>query len=103
MVHVVATIEAAEGKRDAVLAEFRRIIPAVRAEDGCIEYGTAVDVASGHPAQLPLRPDVVTVVEKWASLDALRAHGQAPHMLDFRQRTSGLVKKVTLQVMDPVD
>lgn len=103
MIHVIATIEVAAGKRDAVLAEFRRIIPLVRAEDGCVEYGTAVDVASGHPAQAPLRPDVVTVVEKWASVAALAAHSQAPHMGEFRQRTTGLVAKVTLQVLDPVD
>lgn len=103
MIHVIATIEVAEGKRDAVLAEFRRIVPLVRAEDGCVEYGTAVDVASGAAAQPPLRPDVVTVVEKWASVAALTAHGQAPHMLDYRQRTADVVRKVTLQVLEPVD
>ena len=103
MVHVIATIQVADGKRDAVLTEFRKTIPLVRAEDGCIEYGTAVDVPSGLPPQGELRPDVIVVVEKWASLAALKAHSQAPHMGDHRRRTDGLVQWVHLQVLDPVD
>ena len=101
MIHVVATVEVAEGQRAAVLAEFHRILPLVRAEAGCLEYGTAVDVPSGLPAQGPLRDDVVTVVEKWESLDALRAHSQAPHMLEYRDRVKGLVLHVQLQVLQP--
>ncbi|MBI1830559.1 MAG: antibiotic biosynthesis monooxygenase, partial [Planctomycetes bacterium] len=47
MIHVIATITVKPGKRDAFLAEFHRIVPAVHAEAGCIEYGPSVDVASG--------------------------------------------------------
>lgn len=103
MIHVIATVETAPGKRDDVLAAFRLIIPTVLAEDGCIEYGTAVDVASGSMAQPPLRPDVVTVVEKWRDVAALQAHSVAPHMGEHRQRTTGLVTKVTILVLEPVD
>lgn len=101
MIHVIATIEAAVGKRDALLAEFNRVVPLVRAEDGCIEYGAAVDTPTPLAAQPPVRPDVVVVVEKWATLDALVAHTQAPHMADYRQRVSDLVRTVTLQVLQP--
>jgi quinol monooxygenase YgiN len=101
MIYVIATIEVAAGKRAEVLAEFRRIAPLVRAEDGCIEYGPAVDVPSGLAAQPPARPDVITVIEKWASLDALRAHTAAPHMDEYRRRVAGLVQRVTLHVLEP--
>lgn len=101
MIHVIATIETAAGRRDAVLAEFRRLIPLVRAEAGCIEYGTAIDVASGLSVQGPSRPNVVTVVEKWESLDALKAHAQAPHMQEYRTRVKDLVVGMTLQVLEP--
>ena len=101
MVHVVATIEVAPGKRADLLAEFAKLVPLVRAEDGCVEYGAAVDLPTPIPVQVPSRPDVVVVIEKWASLDALQAHLRAPHMAAYRQRVAGLVAKVTLQVLQP--
>mgnify|MGYP000881566127 CR=1 FL=1 len=45
MIHVIATIELQPGVRDRFLAEVAGLVPAVRAEAGCIEYGPAVDVA----------------------------------------------------------
>ncbi len=101
MIHVIATIEIASGQREPFLAEFRRLVPLVRAEAGCLDYGPTVDVASGMTAQLPPRPDVVTVVERWESLGALHAHSQAPHMRDWRERVKDMVKRVQLQVLEP--
>ena len=60
MIHVIATITVKPGKRDAFLAEFHRIVPAVHAEAGCIEYGPTVDVASGLSMQAPLRTPSTT-------------------------------------------
>ena len=101
MIHVIATVTVHPGKRDALLTEFNRNVPNVLKEDGCIEYGAAVDVDSGLPVQGPLRENVVVVVEKWASLDALKAHMQAPHMAEYRVRVRDLVAGVTLQVLRP--
>jgi quinol monooxygenase YgiN len=101
MIHVIATIELAEGKREAFLEEFRKVVPLVRAEAGCLEYGPAVDVASGFPAQGPPRANVVTVVERWESLEALKAHLQAPHMASYRPRVKDLVVRSSLQVLEP--
>jgi quinol monooxygenase YgiN len=101
MIHVIATIDVAPGRREAVLAEFHRIVPLVRAETGCLEYGPAVDVSSGIASQVPIRDNVVTVVEKWQSLDALRAHATAPHMLEYRGRVKDLVVRVQLQILEP--
>ncbi len=50
MIHVIATIELGPGRRESFLAEFRRLVPEVLAEDGCIESGPAVDVESGLAA-----------------------------------------------------
>jgi quinol monooxygenase YgiN len=102
MIHVIATIELNPGTRDAFLGVFRRLVPLVHAEAGCIEYGPAVDVASGSPAQPPVRADVVTVVEKWADVAALQAHSKAPHMAQYRIDVKDYVKGVTLQVLEPV-
>jgi quinol monooxygenase YgiN len=101
MIHVIATIELNSGTRDDFLAEFRKVVSPVRAEQGCLEYGAAVDAATDIPAQGPLRPDVVTVVEKWSDVNALKAHLAAPHMLDYRPRVKPFVKLFSLQILEP--
>ena len=103
MLIVLATIELNAGKRDAFLIEFRKIIPAVRAESGCIEYFPAIDTPSGLPVQGPLRDDHVVVVEKWESLAALQAHLVAPHMMEYRPKVKDFVRKVSLQILAPAE
>jgi quinol monooxygenase YgiN len=101
VIHVIATIEVTAGRREAFLAEFRRIVPLVRAEAGCLEYGPAIDEPTGLPVQAPVRDDVVTVIERWESLDALRAHMVAPHMQEYRGRVKDLVVRVGLRILRP--
>jgi quinol monooxygenase YgiN len=101
MIHVIATIELWGGKREAFLAEFRRVVPLVRAEPGCLDYGSAVDIPTDIEVQVPPRENVVTVVERWESLDALRAHLAAPHMQEYRGRVKDLVAGIQLQVLQP--
>lgn len=100
-VFVVATIELKPGKRAEFVEIFKANVPNVVAEDGCSFYEPVVDVASGIGAQAPLREDVMTVVEKWASLDALLAHLKAPHMDAYREKVKDLVVKATLNIMKP--
>ncbi len=101
MIHVIATIELAPGKREAFLNEFRQLVPKVLAEAGCLEYGPTVDVASEIAAQGAVREDVVTVVEKWSDLAALRAHLVAPHMEAYRPRVKDIVRSTKLQILEP--
>jgi quinol monooxygenase YgiN len=103
MVHVVATIELHSGAKGPFLGEFQQIVPTVRAEDGCLEYGAAVDVPTGLTVQGPVRDHVVVVVEKWRDLPALEAHLVAPHMTAYRTRVKELVIRTTLQVLEPVE
>lgn len=101
MIHVLALIEVAEGRREEFLREFRRIVPTVRAEQGCIEYGPAIDLPTDIPTQQPPRDNVVTVIEKWKSVDALKAHAAAPHMQEYRQRVKGLALGTKLYILQP--
>jgi quinol monooxygenase YgiN len=101
MIHVIATIELAAGKRAAFLGEFHKLVPLVHAEAGCIEYGSTIDLASGISAQIPVRENIVTIVEKWADLPALQAHLTAAHMQEYRGRVKELVKSTTLQILEP--
>jgi quinol monooxygenase YgiN len=101
MIHVLATVELASGQRETFLTEFRRVMPLVRAEDGCLEYGATVDLPTGIAAQGPVRPDVVVIVERWRDLAALQAHLVAPHMTEYRVRVKPLVVRTQLQVLEP--
>ena len=102
MVHVLAMITAKPGQREALLAEFRANVPAVRAEDGCIEYGAAVDTDVFGERQATFGPDSLVVIEKWASAEALRAHAVAPHMAAYGARTKELIAKRAIHVLSPV-
>ena len=98
MIHVVAVITAKPGKREEILGHFRANVPAVRAEKGCIEYGPAVD-ADGPPFQTKLGPDTFVVIEKWASLEALKAHAAAPHMAAYGAKTRDLLASRVIHVL----
>lgn len=101
MIHVLATITCNDGKRDAFIDAFKKNVPNCLAEDGCIAYGPTIDIDSGIGAQGDLRENVVTVVEQWASLDALNAHLAAPHMATYRETVKDYVSGVSLQVLTP--
>jgi quinol monooxygenase YgiN len=102
MIHVIATIQTVAGRRDAFLAAFRELVPLVRAETGCLEYGPTLDVDAGIGGQPAVRGDVVTVVEKWESVAALRDHLAAPHMLEYREKVKDIVAGVEIRVLEPV-
>ncbi len=100
MIHVIATITLEPGVRASFLEVFRWVTPLVRAEDGCIEYQAAIELPTTLAIQQPPREDVVMVVEKWATLDALYAHTKAPHMAEYREKVKDYVRGVALNVME---
>ena len=101
MVHVIAVITAKPGKREEVLRHFRANVPAVRAEKGCIEYGAAVDAEAALPVQTRYGTDTFVVVEKWESMDALKAHAAAPHMAAYGAKTKELLASRVIHILSP--
>ena len=101
MLHCIATIDLQPGQRAAFLAEFKKLVPLVLAEAGCIEYGAAVDFPTPIPVQLPPRADTVTVVEKWQSAQHLADHLAAPHMSAYREKVGAMLKGLSLQILEP--
>lgn len=101
MISVLATIEVAEGRRDEFLAVFRALVPKVRAEEGCIEYGPWIDLSTNISSQEEPRANVMIAIEKWESVEALEAHLIAPHMLEFRKSIEGLVSNLELEILEP--
>ena len=101
MIHVIAVITAKPGKREEVLKHFRANVPAVRAEAGCIEYGAAVDTEDAPKLQTPYGPDTFVVIEKWQSIDALKAHGAAPHMAAYATKTREHLASRVIHILSP--
>jgi len=101
VIHVIAVVTTKPGKREEVLRYFRANVPAVHAEKGCIEYGAAVDAEPALPVQTKYGPDTFAVVEKWESLNALRAHAAAPHMVAYGAKTKELLASRVIHILSP--
>ncbi len=78
-VRVVALLAAQPGKGPELVAAFEALVPLVHAEDGCLEYDLHGYVDD---------PDKFVVVERWASAEALAAHGAAEHMAAHGARSA---------------
>jgi quinol monooxygenase YgiN len=102
MIHVVAVITAKPGQREAMLEKFRANVPAVRAEQGCIEYGAAVDAQGIGAFAAALGPDTFVAIEKWESAEALQAHAGAPHMRAYGAATKDMLASRAIHVLSPV-
>ena len=98
MINVIASIHIKEGRLSEFIEIFKSNIPNVLKEKGCIEYVPTIDVPTGLPPQ-ELNSNVVTIIEKWDSLEDLLAHLSAPHMLAYKEKVEGLVDKVELKVL----
>ena len=101
MIHVVAVITAKPGQREKILEQFRANVPAVRAEKGCIEYGPAVDADSAPPIQTRYGADTFLAIEKWESLEALKAHAVAPHMASYAAKVKDMIASRVIHILTP--
>ena len=101
MIHVVAIITAKPGQREQILAAFHANMPAVHAENGCIEYGPAVDAEGAGSMQAKFGADTFVVIEKWESPEALRAHATSPHMAAYAAKTREMIASRVIHVLQP--
>jgi quinol monooxygenase YgiN len=101
MIHVVAVITAKPGMREQILDAFRANMPAVHAEQGCIEYGPAIDAEGAGGMQSRFGPDTFVVLEKWESLEALRAHAASPHMAAYAAKTRDMIQNRVIHILSP--
>ncbi|MCA9248328.1 MAG: antibiotic biosynthesis monooxygenase [Planctomycetales bacterium] len=101
MIYVIATIQLHPGKRPEFLKAFHALVPQVVAEKGCLSYEPTVDADVDMSVVGERRDDVVTVVEKWESIDALQDHLMAPHMMEYRAQVKDLVAGVSLRILEP--
>ena len=98
MISVIASISVKEGKLSEFLEIFKENVPNVKAESGCIEYTPTVDINSGLPPQ-SLDKNIVTIIEKWETLEDLHNHIKAAHMQTYREKAQCMVDSMSLKVL----
>ena len=103
MIHVIAVITAKPGQRESVLETARANIPAVRAEDGCIEYSLATDAEGMGSFQTKFGPDTFIFIEKWRDPQALKAHAAAPHMAAYSAKVKEMIASRVIHVLSPAE
>ncbi len=99
MIHVLAMITTKPGKREEVLTHFRANVPNVHAEKGCIEYRPAIDAADAGANQAKLGPDSFVVIEKWETMEDLRAHGASAHMAAYAAKTREMIAARAIHIL----
>ncbi len=98
MINVLASIKVKTGSKSEFIKIFKANVPFVIKEKGCIEYFPTIDFDTKLSAQ-NLDADVVTIIEKWESIDALKNHLNAPHMATYREKVKDIVESVSLKVL----
>jgi quinol monooxygenase YgiN len=101
MIHVIASIRVKTGRMNDLLEVFRSNAGSVRKERGCIRYipTTGIDTPFLPHA---MDKDVLTIIEAWEDLDALRDHLASPGMAAYRERTKDLVEDRSIRVLQEV-
>jgi quinol monooxygenase YgiN len=98
MISVIASVRVKAGRVSEFIEILKSNVPEVRKEKGCIEYSPTVDIDSGLPVQ-KLDKNAVTIIEKWESVEALRAHLKTPHMLAYREKVKEIVEELSIKVL----
>ncbi len=78
MIYVIARAEVAPDKFQDYMEELRKIVPDVRAEEGCIGYEPCTDVSGDGDERF------VTIIEMWESEAHWHRHMTTPHMAAFK-------------------
>jgi quinol monooxygenase YgiN len=102
MVHVIATVRLKPGCRDRYLEILKNNVAQVKAEAGCLVYEPTVDMETDIEIQERAGDNAVTIVEAWKSVEALKEHFQAPHMLSYREKAKDLFDSVSIRVLQSV-
>lgn len=81
---VMGHIHAAPGEILRLKDALSAMLAATNAEDGCEHYSFAAHIDD---------PDMLIISERWASAEALAAHGASDHMKAFNRAIGGAVLK----------
>lgn len=99
MLHVIASITIKEGAIEEMKKIYASFTPKVEQEEGCLMYRPTVDYQTDIHTQVQDN-NTITVIEKWESETAFKAHLNAPHVLQFREDIATIVENVSIKVTE---
>lgn len=82
MITLIATMKVKEGKKDEVLKLFGELVPKVREERGTTGYVVCQDGAT---------PETLTIVERYADMEAIQAHSSSVYFKEFSKAIAPLL------------
>lgn len=100
MIHVIAIIKAKPGKRDDIIARVQENIPAVIAEEGCLEYRPVIDLSS--EAATGFGADTLVIVEKWRDDICLKNHAASPHMKSYAEKVKDYILERDIRLLKDI-
>lgn len=103
MINLIAFITTVPGRRNEVLGIMRENLPRVLAEAGCIEYRPTTDYPNASRIQTEAGAETIVVIEKWRDREALRAHMNAPHMVDYATKVGDLIAQRQIYILTEDD
>ena len=93
-------------KPDADIADYTgrtlAVVPTVRAEDGCRMYTLLKDAETDWDKPMRFGERTMWMLEKWDSIDALKAHLDTPHMKAFGPTVRPMRTASTFHVLESV-
>ena len=93
-------------KPDADIADYTAktlgVVPTVRAEDGCQMYTLLKDATTNWDKPMRFGDRTMWMLEKWDSVDALKAHLLTPHMKAFGPTVRDMRTSSTFHVLEAV-
>ena len=98
MITVIASVTVKKGKVQEFIKGFKENAIKVRREPGCAEYTPAMDVKTDLLPSV-FDENVVTVIEKWESMEALQAHINTPHMKEQFKKDAEFVESMSARLL----
>lgn len=78
------------------------VVPTVRAEAGCRQYTLLKDAETDWEKPQRFGERTMWMLEKWDSIDALKAHLETPHMKAFGPAVRPMRRSGTFHVLEAV-
>ena len=91
-----------EADKAAYIAKTQAIVDTVRAEKGCCEYRLLGDAATDWEKPQRFGERTLWMLEKWESIEALKAHLETPHMKAFGPTVRPMRAASTFHVLQDV-
>ena len=91
-----------DADRKAYVGKTLDVVPTVRNEKGCRVYTLLEDAKTDWDAPQRFGERTLWMLERWDSIDALKAHLQTPHMKAFGPTVRDMREKGTFHVLQEV-